>query len=138
MAIVGYSSYLEYQTLSQHLQLVIEFSDFAEMSLPDEKVAGYAVPNLVYSLLIDKYLDEPSCTSLAISEVLDGFSPLYSMSRLYLIHSVYYQFKFSHIFSSCITGRARVLLSTTSAPTLHPHSGTDSLLITSHSSPSKC
>ena len=67
----------------RNLQLVIEFSDFAEMSLPDEKVAGYAVPNLVYSLLIDKYLDEPSRTSLAISEVLDGFSPLYSMSRLY-------------------------------------------------------
>jgi len=39
-------------------------------------------PDVVYSLLIDKHLDDSSCTALAMSEACDGFSPLYTTSRL--------------------------------------------------------
>ena len=56
------------------------------MSLrPCEKVAGnvdgVGLRHVVYDLLIDKHLDESSCTALAISEKYDGFSSQYTMSR---------------------------------------------------------
>ncbi len=47
----------------------------------EEEVNQVRLPDVVYSLLIDKHLDESSCTALVISEVYDGFSPLYTTSR---------------------------------------------------------
>ena len=60
-------------------------SDISQMSLPVEKAAGNVdgvrLRHVVYDLLIDKYLDESSCSALAISEVYDGFSSQYTTSR---------------------------------------------------------
>jgi len=47
----------------------------------EEEADQIRLPDVVYSLLIDKYLVDSSCTALAISEVYDGFSPLYTTSR---------------------------------------------------------
>jgi len=55
------------------------------MSLAVEKAAGNVdgvrLRHVVYDLLIDKYLDASSSTALAISEVYDGFSSMYTTSR---------------------------------------------------------
>ena len=65
----------------------------------EEEADQVRLPDLVYSLLIDKHLDESSSTALTISEFFDGFSPLYTTSRLIkpLIKSA--RFRFSYILS---------------------------------------
>ncbi len=58
------------------------------MSLPVdsvcEKMDGVRLPDVVYSLLIEKYFDQASCAAVAQSGTLDGFSSLYNASRLTL------------------------------------------------------
>ena len=56
------------------------------MSLPVEKLSemteGIRLPDVIYSLLIEEYFDQPSCAALAMAGTFDGFSPLYNISRL--------------------------------------------------------
>jgi len=42
------------------------------------------LPKELYLLLIDKYFEQPSCVSLALSGAFDEFSSVYTPSRLNL------------------------------------------------------
>ncbi len=55
------------------------------MSLPVEelweKMDGVRLPDVIYSLLIEKYFDQTSSAALSLAGAFDGFSPLYNISR---------------------------------------------------------
>ena len=52
------------------------------VDMASERMEGVQLPDVVYSLLIEKYFNQASCAAVAESGALDGFSPIYKTSRL--------------------------------------------------------